>query len=173
MTKKPLNFYKEEKTRKKETDRWLERHFGGSEWSLLTGSSTQTTTTANGESTTIRQRHLGSLRPEINSRQINNYLILNIFIQLLYFYYLQSDFVLGYFTKFFYNLDNFYLIIFFFLCVWELLAGFVEYIIFIFSHSLSQSQAQTHNVFKSLNTQSNTEKNLANNFEFEGNKAIT
>jgi len=35
LTKKPLNFYKEEKVRKKETDRWLERHFGGSEWSLL------------------------------------------------------------------------------------------------------------------------------------------
>jgi hypothetical protein len=72
LTKKPLNFYKEEKTRKKETDRWLERHFGGSEWSLLTGSSLQTTTTATGaaaaSSTVARQRQMGSMRPEINSR---------------------------------------------------------------------------------------------------------
>lgn len=38
LTKKPLNFYKEEKTRKKETDKWLEQHFG-SDWSLTTSSS--------------------------------------------------------------------------------------------------------------------------------------
>jgi hypothetical protein len=33
LTKKPLDLNKEEKTRKKETDKWLERHFG-SDWSL-------------------------------------------------------------------------------------------------------------------------------------------
>ncbi|TRY63682.1 hypothetical protein TCAL_16581 [Tigriopus californicus] len=38
LTKKPLNFFKEEKTRKKETDKWLEQHFG-SDWSLTTSSS--------------------------------------------------------------------------------------------------------------------------------------
>ena len=73
LTKKPLNFYKEEKTRKKETDRWLERHFGGSEWSLLTGTSLNTTTSANAETsvTAARQRQsafMGSMKPEINSR---------------------------------------------------------------------------------------------------------
>ena len=67
LTKKPLNFYKEEKTRKKETDRWLERHFGGSEWSLLTGTSMPTTTTTNGDAT-VRSRYLSSMRPEINTR---------------------------------------------------------------------------------------------------------
>ena len=34
LTQKPLNFHHEEKTRRKETDKWLDRHFGGSEWSL-------------------------------------------------------------------------------------------------------------------------------------------
>ena len=38
LTKKPLNYNHEEKTRKVETDKWLERHFG-SDWSLTTGSS--------------------------------------------------------------------------------------------------------------------------------------
>lgn len=33
LTKKPLDLDKEERTRKKETDKWLERHFG-SDWSL-------------------------------------------------------------------------------------------------------------------------------------------
>ncbi len=35
LTKKPLNFHFEEKVKRKETDKWLERHFG-SEWSLNT-----------------------------------------------------------------------------------------------------------------------------------------
>lgn len=34
LTRQPLNLHAEEKTRRKETDMWLERHFGGSEWSL-------------------------------------------------------------------------------------------------------------------------------------------
>lgn len=33
LTKRPLDLDKEERTRKKETDKWLERHFG-SDWSL-------------------------------------------------------------------------------------------------------------------------------------------
>lgn len=37
LTKKPLDLNKEERTRKKETDKWLERHFG-SDWSLSGGS---------------------------------------------------------------------------------------------------------------------------------------
>ena len=37
LTRRPLNFVAEEKTRRKETDKWLERHFGGSEWSLFSG----------------------------------------------------------------------------------------------------------------------------------------
>ena len=40
LTQKPLNFHHEEKTRRKETDKWLDRHFGGSEWSLSHRSST-------------------------------------------------------------------------------------------------------------------------------------
>ena len=67
LTKKPLNFYKEEKTRKKETDRWLERHFGGSEWSLLTGTSMPTTTATTNGDATVRSRYLSSMRPEINT----------------------------------------------------------------------------------------------------------
>ena len=39
ITQKPLNFHHEEKTRRKETDKWLDRHFGGSEWSLSQRSS--------------------------------------------------------------------------------------------------------------------------------------
>jgi hypothetical protein len=39
ITQKPLNFHAEEKTRRKETDKWLDRHFGGSEWSLSQRSS--------------------------------------------------------------------------------------------------------------------------------------
>ncbi len=31
LTKKPLNFRKEEKTRQLETDRWLQQHFGSTE----------------------------------------------------------------------------------------------------------------------------------------------
>ena len=38
LTRRPLNFMAEEKTRRKETDKWLERHFGGSEWSLFNDS---------------------------------------------------------------------------------------------------------------------------------------
>ena len=37
LTKEPLNIHKEEKTRRIETDNWLERHFG-SDWSLTTSS---------------------------------------------------------------------------------------------------------------------------------------
>ena len=39
ITQKPLNFHHEERTRRKETDKWLDRHFGGSEWSLSQRSS--------------------------------------------------------------------------------------------------------------------------------------
>ena len=39
LTQKPLNFHAEERTRRKETDQWLDRHFGGSEWSLSQRSS--------------------------------------------------------------------------------------------------------------------------------------
>ena len=42
LTKRPLNFHQEEKTRKSETDKWLERHFGSSSddcWSSLADSS--------------------------------------------------------------------------------------------------------------------------------------
>merc|ERR1719412_327217 len=39
ITQKPLNFHAEERTRRKETDKWLDRHFGGSEWSLSQRSS--------------------------------------------------------------------------------------------------------------------------------------
>merc|ERR1719412_2849873 len=42
ITQKPLNFHHEEKTRRKETDKWLDRHFGGSEWSLSQRSSNPT-----------------------------------------------------------------------------------------------------------------------------------
>ena len=42
LTQKPLNFHHEEKTRRKETDKWLDRHFGGSEWSLSHRSSNPT-----------------------------------------------------------------------------------------------------------------------------------
>ena len=52
LTQKPINFHTEEKTRRKETDSWLERHFGGSEWSLSQGSS--------GQSNPIRQAHTRS-----------------------------------------------------------------------------------------------------------------
>ena len=38
ITQKPLNFHAEERTRRKETDKWLDRHFG-SEWSLSQRSS--------------------------------------------------------------------------------------------------------------------------------------
>ena len=38
LTKKPLNYHHEEKTRKKETNKWLEKHFG-SDWSVLNSSS--------------------------------------------------------------------------------------------------------------------------------------
>ena len=40
LTKRPLNFHQEEKTRKKETGKWLERHFGSSsdDWSSLASS---------------------------------------------------------------------------------------------------------------------------------------
>jgi len=31
LTNKPMNFRQEEKTRKKETERWLEQHFGSKE----------------------------------------------------------------------------------------------------------------------------------------------
>lgn len=41
LTKKPLDLNKEERTRKKETDKWLERHFG-SDWSLSGGSGINT-----------------------------------------------------------------------------------------------------------------------------------
>ena len=44
LTKKPLNYHHEEKTRRKETDKWLERHFG-SDWSLLTSSNNAATAT--------------------------------------------------------------------------------------------------------------------------------
>ena len=51
LTKKPLNYHHEEKTRRKETDKWLERHFG-SDWSLLTNSNN--TATAAGHSRVLR-----------------------------------------------------------------------------------------------------------------------
>jgi len=51
LTKKPLNYHHEEKTRRKETDKWLERHFG-SDWSLLTNSNN--TATAAGHSRILR-----------------------------------------------------------------------------------------------------------------------
>lgn len=40
LTKRPLNFHQEEKTRQKETDKWLERHFGSTtdDWSSISGS---------------------------------------------------------------------------------------------------------------------------------------
>jgi hypothetical protein len=54
LTKKPLNYHVEEKTRKKETNKWLDHHFG-SDYSLLTssqnGSSGVNTTAANAATT--------------------------------------------------------------------------------------------------------------------------
>ena len=41
LTKRPLDLNKEEKTRKKETNRWLNRHFG-SDWSLVQDASSST-----------------------------------------------------------------------------------------------------------------------------------
>ena len=49
LTKKPLNYNQEEKTRKKETDKWLDAHFG-SEWSLTSSSMNSGQTTLQNKS---------------------------------------------------------------------------------------------------------------------------
>ena len=68
LTKKPLNYHHEEKTRRKETDKWLERHFG-SDWSLLTNSNN--TATAAGHSRVLRH-HFTTTGPPAGAKAHGN-----------------------------------------------------------------------------------------------------